>query len=45
MPKLGLGKKLEASFSSFFSDPAQMEEKAAGAKPEREELACLLACS
>lgn len=35
MPMLGLGKKLEASFSSFFSDLAHMEEKATGAKPAK----------
>jgi len=33
MPMLGCGKKLEALFSSFFSDLAHMEEKAVGAKP------------
>lgn len=33
MPMLGLGKNLEASFSSFFSDLAHMEKKAVGAKP------------
>lgn len=42
MPTLGLGKKLETSVSSFSGDLAHMEEKATGAKPEREELACLL---
>lgn len=35
LPVLGLGKKLEASFCSFFSDPVHMEEKSMGAKPEK----------
>lgn len=36
LPILGLGKKLEASFCSFFSDPVHKEEeKSMGAKPEK----------